>query len=55
MWRGGGGLQLLDLGQNLLFGKILAENCMKMKEIGSRGGCASLAPPGSANVIDQFN
>ena len=26
--------QPLNLEQNLLFGKIVAENCMKMKEIG---------------------
>ena len=26
------------LGKNLLFGKIFTENCMKMKEIGPRGG-----------------
>ena len=33
-----------------LFGKSFVENCMKMKEIGPRGGHASLAPPlGSAN------
>ena len=31
-------------GINLLFGKVLAENCIKMKEIGGRGG-ASLASP----------
>ena len=30
--RGGGGFQ----GENLLFGKICTENCMKMKEIGPR-------------------
>ena len=28
----------LNLEQNLLFGKIVAENCMKMKEIGPGGG-----------------
>ena len=28
-------------GINLLFGKKIAENCMKMKEIGPVGGCAS--------------
>ena len=27
------------------FGKIFAENCIKMKEIGPIGGCTSLAPP----------
>ena len=31
-------------GANLLFGQIFAENCMKTKEIGSRG-CTSLTPP----------
>ena len=30
-------------GKNLLFGKIFAENCMKMKEIGPEGP-VSLAP-----------
>ena len=25
-------------GQNLIFGKIFARNCMKMKEFGQRGG-----------------
>ena len=32
-------------GANLLFGQILAEKCMKMKEFGPRGGGVSLAPP----------
>ena len=37
--------------QNLLFGKILADNCMKMKEIGPRGDRRSLEhPTRSANV-----
>ena len=31
------------------FAIFFAENCMKMKEFGSQGGRASLAPPGSAN------
>ena len=31
---GGGGEQ----GANLLFGKLVAKNCMKLKEIGPRGG-----------------
>ena len=39
---GGGGVRLgrqfLDLGKNLLFGKIFAENYTKVKEIGPRGG-----------------
>ena len=31
---------------NLLFGKMFAENCMKMREIGPRGlGFGFLAPP----------
>ena len=30
--------------RHLLFGKMIAANCMKMKEIGPRGR-ASLAPP----------
>ena len=34
----GGGRQPQSFGQNLLFGKIFAENCMKMKDIGLRGG-----------------
>ena len=39
--------------ENLLFGKIFAENCMKMREIGLSGRTSSLAPPfGSANVLE---
>ena len=44
----GGSHEPLDLRQNpiyVLFGKIFAENCMKMKEFGPRGGSAPLAPP----------
>ena len=33
-----GGRQPLSLSENLLFGKVFARNCMKMKEIGPRGG-----------------
>ena len=34
--------------------QFFAENCMKMKEFGPRGGRASLAPPlRSANVSDH--
>ena len=40
-----GGCQPLDSGQNLLFGKIFAENCMEIKEIGPGEGCTSLATP----------
>ena len=37
--------------KNLLFRKIFAENCMKMKEIGPGGLCIpSPPPPGSTNV-----
>ena len=32
-------------GENIFFGKIFAENCMKMKDSGPGGGGASLAPP----------
>ena len=35
--RRGRGANPWDWGDNLLFGKIFAENCMKMKEIGSGG------------------
>ena len=35
---GGGGGNSWDYGENLLFGKIFVENCMKMIEIGQRGG-----------------
>ena len=31
--------------ENLLFDKIFAKNCMKMKEIGPKRGGASLAHP----------
>ena len=31
------GRQLLSWGENLLFGKIFAKNCTKMKEIESKG------------------
>ena len=34
----------LDLDKNLLFGKIFAGNCMKMKQNGPRGVCISIAP-----------
>ena len=37
----GRGRQPLSLGRNLLFDKIYAENCMKMKEIG----------PGAVNLF----
>ena len=43
----------MSLWRNLLFGKIFAENCMRMKKIGLG---ASLAPLGSANdlaVLEQ--
>ena len=39
--------------KNLLFGKIFAENCMKMKEIEPRPGHIHSAPLGSANVEDN--
>ena len=39
-----GGCQPLNLRQNLLFGKVFAENCMKMNEIEPRGGCMFLVP-----------
>ena len=47
LWRiqTGGGRQTLSLGQNLLYGKIFAENWMKMKEIGLRERCTSLTHP----------
>ena len=41
---GGGGLNPKGGGKNLLFGQIFPENCVKMKEIWSRGR-TSLAPP----------
>ena len=48
---GGGETNPWIWGKNLFFGKILAENCMKMKELGPRGqnGPSALAP-GSTNV-----
>ena len=43
-------------GENLLFGKIFAENCLKMKEKLDRDGRASLAPPlGSNYRYHQIN
>ena len=42
---GGGSANAQVGGANLLFGQIFPENCMKMKEIGPRGGRVSLAPP----------
>ena len=37
--------------KNAIIFQFFAENCMKMKEFGPRGGRASLAPPlGSANA-----
>ena len=35
---GEGAHQPLSLGENLLFDKVFAENCMKMKETGPGGG-----------------
>ena len=40
----GGGTNPQGRGAKLLFSKKIPENCMKMKEFGPRGGCASLAP-----------
>ena len=34
------GRQPQEWGANLLTGQIYAENCMKIKEIGPRSGCA---------------
>ena len=48
--------QIQDLpvfGNNLLFGKIFAENCMKMKEIELRVGVAHV-PTGSANEYNNI-
>ena len=42
---GGKGAHFQAGGDNLLFNQIIAKNCMKMKEFGSRGGCASLVCP----------
>ena len=44
---GGWGRQHQTGGGNLLFGQLFPKNCMKMKEIGPRGGVprASLDPP----------
>ena len=48
---GAGGANSCDWGKNLLFGKVFAENCMKMKEIGPGRAEHPFAPPppGSAN------
>ena len=47
------------MGQKLLFGKIFAENCMKMKEIGLRGTSFPSAPfpldPPMIKKSKQFN
>ena len=48
--------QIQDLpvfGNNLLFGKIFAENCMKMKEIEPRVGVVHI-PTGSANEYNNI-
>ena len=37
-WWGGGAPTPDFWSKNLLFGKIFVENCMKMEEIGTRGG-----------------
>ena len=34
----------LKLGLNLLFSNVFAENCMKMNEIGPRGGSTAPSP-----------
>ena len=48
--------QPLSLRQKLLFGKISAENCMKIKEIGPGGTRVPGAPPlGSTNDHGQCN
>ena len=47
-----GGVNPCVWGENLLFGKIFAENCTKMKEIGLRGGTRCWRPPGPAS---EFN
>ena len=44
IYQTGGGRQPQRWAENLLFGHIFPKNCMKMKEIGPRGG-ASLVPP----------
>ena len=36
--------------ENVLFGNIFAENCMKMREIGLRGGTRPRATPGFATA-----
>ena len=41
-------------GKNPLLGKIFAENCMKIKDIGPGGGDLSV-PLGSANIIHSRN
>ena len=46
----GGGGKPLVWGKNLLFGKIFTENCMKMNEIGPRGGAHLWHPLGSTNA-----
>ena len=39
-------------GKNLLFGKIFAKNCIKMKEFGPRGRARPWLPLGSANAFN---
>ena len=43
--RGRGGAKPWIWGKSLLFGKIFAENCMEIKEIGPGEGCTSLGTP----------
>ena len=40
-------------GKNLLFGKIFAENCMKMKEIGRRRGYVPSDTPTGTSTIEE--
>ena len=53
---GGRGRQPVSLGQKLLFDKVFAKNCMKMKESGPRGGiprAGPLDPPMRTVFLDE--
>ena len=46
-----GGRQPLSLSENLLFGKVFTKNCMKMKEIGPRGGIYAVQQKLDLNLL----
>ena len=47
------GFPRLNLSKNLLFSKIFTENCIKMKEIGPRGGLSLMPRPNPPMPTNQ--